>query len=71
VYNDGVSEVVDMSPPKLGFGFRFSFNNIWLYYVFSVLSRMNSAQSTLCLIIILYRGIQSVDTKIFFNISEY
>lgn len=44
VYDDGVSEVVDMSLPKLGFSFRFSFNKIWLHYVFSVLPRINSVQ---------------------------
>jgi len=68
---DGAFEVVDMSLPKLGFSFKLSFNKIWLNYVFSVVSRMNSVQSTLCLIISLYRGIKSVDTKAFFQISGY
>lgn len=48
---DGAFEVVDMSLLKLGFSFRLSLNKIWLNYVFSVLSRLNSVQSTLCLII--------------------
>ena len=58
-------EVVDMSLPKLGFGFRFSFNKIWFYYVKRVV------QSTLCIIISLYRGVKSVDAKKFFQISGY